>query len=316
MFSKSTLKQSVGWICFVVGIALYVFGYFCINIQSVASRILINIADVLIIGVVVGYLSSVAQWSGVFKKEIQDIVYGHKFIGERKDIEQIWSNVTRQLLKNKFAGIHKDILAAIRGTAIPPDNIISYYEDYDYHIELSWEDREKGLINSCETVTFTLVAESDKEVKLPIKTWTVLYTEGENRTWDKEKIKIEYPKIKVDKESPQIKNNDPIQIDNQLIQESEVLLSGKQRYLVSYTRNKTYYFKDDFFVGFKSQYITKNINVTLCIPEGIRAVFIERGSHAGFTEVKKTKNCIKMALKGVIFPKQGFIFALQEDKSK
>jgi len=313
MFSKYTFKQSVGWICCVLGIAAYVIGYFCLNVESILSRILINIADVLIIGVVVGYLSSVAQWSGVFKKEIQDIVFGHKFIGERKDIEQIWSDVTRQLLKNKFAGIHKDILGAIRATAIPPDNIISYYEDYDYHIELSWVDRKSGLINSCETVTFTLVAESDNEIKLPVKTWTVLYTAGEDLPWDKEKIKIEYPKIKVDKETPQISNNEPIQIDNQLVQESEVLLKGKKRYLVSYTRNKTYYFKDDFFIGFKSQYITKNINVTLCIPDDIRAVFIERGSHAGFTEVKRTKNCIKMALKDVIFPKQGFIFALHED---
>ena len=134
MFSKNTIKKSVGVICALIGISLYIIGYGFMDIQSTASKIIINIADVFIIGVVVGYLSSVAQWAGVFKKEIQDIVFGKKLIGERNDINSIWSNVTKQLLKNKFAPIHEELLCAIRNAAIPSDDTVSYYEDHDSDI--------------------------------------------------------------------------------------------------------------------------------------------------------------------------------------
>lgn len=80
MFSKSTRKKSIGIVCAIVGVCLYIIGYGFLDFNGVAAKITINIADVLVIGFVVGYLSSVAQWAGVFKREIQDIVFGKEFI--------------------------------------------------------------------------------------------------------------------------------------------------------------------------------------------------------------------------------------------
>ncbi|HAP28970.1 MAG TPA: hypothetical protein DCR26_02515 [Porphyromonadaceae bacterium] len=303
MFSKNTIKKSVGVICALIGISLYIIGYGFMDIQSTASKIIINIADVFIIGVVVGYLSSVAQWAGVFKKEIQDIVFGKKLIGERNDINSIWSNVTKQLLKNKFAPIHEELLCAIRNAAIPSDDTVSYYEDHDSDIQLSWYDKAKGLIKSTESITFTLMAESDKEIKLPIKTFTYYKKDSPGKVSD--------PNILVDGKRPTIKHNPPQRQGNQTINSSTVLLKGKKQYLVSYTREKVYDINQDYYIGLKSQYLVRNLTVSLHLPDDIEALFIERGTNLSFITVKKTKNCIKMKLKGVIFPKQGYIFALK-----
>lgn len=63
MFSKFTLKQSIGWMLGLLGLGFYIMGYlFKYNsLYPLASELLLKAADVLIIGVVVGYLTSVAQ---------------------------------------------------------------------------------------------------------------------------------------------------------------------------------------------------------------------------------------------------------------
>lgn len=302
MFSLTTIKKSIGIICAAAGIALYVIGYGFLDLEGVASRIIINIADVLIIGVVVGYLSSVAQWAGVFKREIQNIVFGKEFIGERKDIETIWSNVTKQLIKNRFSEIHKDLLPAIRANALPSDESVSYYEDHDSDITIEWVNRDAGIVKSVEAITFTLTADSEKKITLPIKTSSII---------GKAQNQVSEPTILVDGAKPEYKNNQPIKKGNETEHSSIVFLEGKRQYCVSYTREKKYCIYEDYFIGFRSQYILKNLTVTLNLPEGIEATFIERGTNIRFDTVKNTKDCIKKKLRGVIFPKQGYIFALR-----
>lgn len=302
MFSKRTFKESIGWIILILGIVLYIIGYGFLDINSIASHVIINLADLAIIGVVVGYLSSVAQWSGVFKREIQNIVFGKEFIGKRTDVEEMWNNVTKQLLKNKFSEIHKELLSALKAT-MPNDESVSYYEDHDSDIQIQWIDREKGLVKSTEVINFTLVAESIKEIKLPIKTMTTTRNIGECRVSD--------PKIYVDNVKPQLKINTPHVTSNEIIHSATVSLQGKKQYQVSYTREKTYNINEDYYIGLKSQFLVRNLTVSLQLPDGIEAIFIERGTNIGFQTVKNSKECIKMKLKGVIFPKQGYIFALK-----
>ena len=288
----------------LLGLGFYIVGYlFKYNsLYPLASELLLKAADVLIIGVVVGYLTSVAQWSGIFKREIQDIVFGKEFLSKRNDIENIWHNVTKQMFKFKFADIHRDLLSALRLT-LPGEEDISYYEDHDSDITLEWIDRDKGIVKSIEAITFTLVAESDKRIALPVRTYTLMSGRADGT--------VSNPVILVDGAKPEIKNNQPTKKGNEIHHSSTVFLSGKKQYCVSYTREKTYCIYEDYFIGLKSQFILKNLTVTLNLPDGIEATFIERGTNIGFTDVKNSKCHIKKKLKGVIFPKQGYIFALK-----
>lgn len=302
MFTRDSLKKSLGWLAGLGGIVCYTIAYAFLPQNHVAYSVLLNIADVLVIGVVVGYLSSVAQWSGVFKKDIQDIVMGEKLLGDRKDIESIWENVTKQLLKNKFADIQKPLLTALKNN-LPEEEAISYYEDYDADILVEWRDINAGIITTSETMSFFLVTESKKEFRLPVRTFTV---------GNESDCKIEEPIIEVDGEKAQITTQQQIRNkNNELVNESSVILSGRQRYRVKYTRKKTYNINNDYYIALKSQFLINDISVTLNLPENIEATFIERGTNIDFETVKKTKRCIKMKLKGVIFPKQGYVFALK-----
>ncbi|MBD5219467.1 MAG: hypothetical protein HDS72_04380 [Bacteroidales bacterium] len=304
MFSIESLKRSVGYICAFAGITCYVIAYAACAEGSLAYKILLNIADVLIIGVVVGYLSNVAQWAGVFKKEIQDIVFGKKLVGERKDIEEVWSNVTKQILKNKFADIHKDLLLAMKKN-LPADDAISYYDDYDSDIVIDWVNKEQGIIKTVETMSFFLISETDKEITLPLKTFTI---------GNPSECIVTQPEITVDGKIPTIHHEKQRKDDSgELVDVSFVRLKGKNRYQVRYVREKKYDVNKDYFIGLKSQYLIHDLCVSLTLPDGLDATFIERGTNISFIKVKKEKSYIKMKLKGVIFPQQGYIFALNAE---
>lgn len=107
LLSYNFFRTGVAWIILIVGIGLYAYGYFGINQDSIWKEIVIKIADVLVIGVILGYLSNAAQFLGVFKSDLQDIIYGKEFIKQRKDLDPLWDTLSKQLFKNKFPAIHK-----------------------------------------------------------------------------------------------------------------------------------------------------------------------------------------------------------------
>lgn len=330
MFSRYTFKQSIGWVIAIIGVVLYIIGYFLKfhdsisvditnlnqamefkgtmtlnDVSSICGDIMIKIADVLIIGVVVGYLSGVAQWAGIFKREIQNIVFGKEFLKNRNDIEDIWYNVTKQMFKFKFADIHKDLLKSVKDT-LPNEKSISYYEDYDADITIKWHDIKNHIIEVTETLSFTLVAESEKKFDYKAFTWTTI-----NANIPESEHVISNPVIKVDGKETNVEITDKV-TSGCVGKESKITLEGKKSYNINYSCTKRYDINLDYIVGLKAQFLIRNLTVTLNFPDGIDATFIENGTNRDFDTVKNDKNCIKKRLKGIIFSKQGYIFALKE----
>lgn len=304
MFSWKTIKKSIGIICALVGIACYVIAYAFLQKSSVEYDIVLNIADVLIIGVVVGYLSSVAQWAGVFKKEIQDIVYGKKLVGERKDIEEVWSNVTKQMFKFKFADIHKKMLYALK-EVLPSEEDISYYEDYDADSKIEWVDKDRGIIKCYDNFSMFIVVESDKKFDYTITSWLV---EDENQVNGRSSETLQ---VTVDNKKLSNLKTVSKRVGSEIQRETIIPLSGKKRYFIQYSRVQQYCIFDDYYIAFRAKYITNGLKVSLELPPDIEAIFIERGTMEEFQNVKNSKSHIKKLYKSVIFPKQGYIFALK-----
>ena len=122
-------------------ICLYIVGFFLIDDKSAWSKIAIKVADVLVIGVVLGFITNAAQFIGIFKQDLQDILYGKEFIRQRKDIYPLWENISKELFKNKFPTLHKELLKTINGY-FPKDDV-SYYNDYEIHTSIEWIDKEQ-----------------------------------------------------------------------------------------------------------------------------------------------------------------------------
>ena len=168
LLSYNFFRTGFAWIILIVGIGLYAYGYFGINQDSIWKEIVIKIADVLVIGVILGYLSNAAQFLGVFKSDLQDIIYGKEFIKQRKDLDPLWDTLSKQLFKNKFPAIHKEFLNVIKNYF--PKDEISYYNDYERNTTIEWYDRNYRIIKVTDVVSFDLVAETTDKFSYPIKT--------------------------------------------------------------------------------------------------------------------------------------------------
>ncbi len=102
LLSYNRFRESSAWIILILGMLLYYISYFHIEQPSVWKEILIKIGDVLVIGVILGYLSNAAQFLGIFKQDLQDIVYGKEFLAKRNDIDSLWETVTKILFKTRW----------------------------------------------------------------------------------------------------------------------------------------------------------------------------------------------------------------------
>lgn len=70
ILSTNNFRTGAAWLFLIVGICLYIVGFFLIDDKSAWSKIAIKVADVLVIGVVLGFITNAAQFIGIFKQDL------------------------------------------------------------------------------------------------------------------------------------------------------------------------------------------------------------------------------------------------------
>ena len=65
ILSTNNFRTGAAWLFLIVGVLLYVAGFFFLDAKSVWSIIAIKIADVFVIGVVLGFITNAAQFIGI-----------------------------------------------------------------------------------------------------------------------------------------------------------------------------------------------------------------------------------------------------------
>ncbi|MCM1517368.1 MAG: hypothetical protein NC117_01830 [Pseudoflavonifractor sp.] len=303
IFSIDHLRTSAAWMFLILGIGCYYFGYFQISSDSVWREIVIKIGDVLIIGVILGFVTNAAQFLGIFKKDLQDIIYGKEFLRQRKDITPLWETVSKQMFKEKFPSIHTDFLNVIRGYF--PKDEVSFYNDYETNMTIEWMDKDKGVIKVTDNVSFDLIAESEKEFKYPLKSWLRI---GDDQYQNK------IDNFTVNGKSPNIGQGKTYREDDNICHEHHIPMKGATKYTIKYTRTKIYNINEDYYIGFRAKFIVNRLRVCLDYPDDLDVIFTCRGTQEDFEGVKKSKCCIEKKYKGVILPRQGFIFAIRINK--
>ena len=302
VFSHSNFRTGSAWFFLVIGLLLYYIGYFILSKESIWKEISIKIGDILVIGVILGYLTTAAEMMGIFKRELQNIICGKDFLKNQKDINALWESVSKQMIRDKFPSIHKSFLKVIKGYF--PEKEISYYNDYEVHTTIEWEDRENHIIKVTDNTRFELISETNKEFVYPLKSWIT------------SKLKREYPSIMkeffVNGKAPNIKDEKKYYEGDSYCEEKLIKLKGNLKYEISHRKETIYNLSEDYFIGFRAKYIVNNFRVSLDLPDGIEAIFICRGTQEDFKYVKNDKKSIETTYKGVILPRQGYIFALRE----
>lgn len=306
MFSKDGWKRALGWIALVVGLIAFVTAFIIGEEHSLWYDILMKAGDVLVIGAVVGYLTNTAQFLGIFKKEIQDIVYGKEFLKVRNDLENVWEKVTKEMFKSKFPAINKELMVNIKQTYLPVENKI-YYNDYTTTIELEWADKERNIIKVRHHVNFEMIAESTNKITFPLKSWIDI--DGLDNT----DYSVSVSDYKVNDEPAKIVSTTNEIRGKQHYFEQVVELKGDNKYEISKVIEKKYSLDKDFTIGFRALYIINKMTVNFKCPNDINFMFYSRGTIDEFKVLSETKDSFTRKYKGIIFKNQGYIIALSKN---
>lgn len=305
LLSYKTFRGGSAWIILIIGIFLYYLGYFHVTPNTIWKEIVIKVADVLVIGVILGYLSNAAQFLGVFKQDLEDIIYGKQFLKKRNDIANLWENVSLQMFKEKFPAISKELLTTIKNSYLPL-NEVSYYHDYKVIIELSWADDEHNFIIAKDTINFDLIADSTNSFRLPLGSW--VNVEGLNEGDYYTRVLDYQVNGKPAKKVEETNTYDPK--THIFKHEYIVELSGATKYEITKVREKKYLFDKDFDICFRAKYLVNKLNVQIRYPDDLAVCFISRGTTEDFKDVNSSKGHLEKQYKGIILPRQGYVFAL------
>lgn len=308
LFSIKNWKESSACIFLIIGIIAYASAYFLIEDKTIIWReILLKIGDILVIGVILGYLTNVSKLLGIFKSELQDIVYAKEFLKERKDVDKIWETVSKEMFKSKFPAVHKELLTMIK--SYMPIKNVSYYENYNVSIDLSWADKTKKLIRVKNSIDFDLIAENKDSFSFPLKSWidvtglekTDYYVKAMNYTVNNEQAHLL-------SEKSDVKNG---------IHEYEynIELKGDTKYEISKVIEKQYSIEKDYTICFQAQYMVNKLTVEIFFPDDIQVAFIPRGTLKEYNKMNTPSNNLKRVFKGLLLPKQGYVIALREKNS-
>ena len=303
ILSTNNFRTGAAWLLLIVGICLYAVGFFYFSEDSVESKIAIKVADVFVIGVVLGFVTNAAQFIGIFKQDLQDIIYGKEFVKQRKDIYPLWENLSKELFKNKFPTLHKELLKTVNGY-LPKDEV-SFYNDYEIHTSIEWGDEGKGIIKVTDKVAFDLISETTDKIPYPIKAWTTIK--------NKQEYTNKITQITVNGNKPDELNyiGEKRDVEGSLCQEQQLILQGNTKYEIKYIRERIYNIDEDYYIGFRAKYIVNKLRVCLDLPDGIDAIFTCRGTQNDFEDVNNSNNRIEKRYRGIVLPRQGYIFALK-----
>lgn len=262
-----------------------------------------KITDIVVIGVIWAMIVDGGQLMGVFKRELEVLLYGEEFMAEGLKLDKIWYNLSRKLCKEKFGDLQPKLFETLR-KYFPKDKC--YYERYDFHTTIAWEDdstRERMRVT--DTVTIVLAPDDDAAFTHKITVRTPIA--------DRLRYSSEIREMKI--------NSEPWNVEGKYDNNGtnggwsrniyELSLGGKNKYKIEYTRVSTYSFNDDNCKGVIAQYIVKNMTVSLTLPDGLEAFFVDGGTLHGFEDVRQgDQRRIEKKSKGIILPHQGYMFVL------
>lgn len=120
-------------------------------------------ATAMLSGGVFAWLTKVAQINGVFKTELESVIYSERHALNRKDVGELWVGVTRALHNDSFKGIEDKIYAAIKSSYLPTNKDF-YYENLERTVQVSVVDKAKQIIEIELSFSGILVPDKAKAV--------------------------------------------------------------------------------------------------------------------------------------------------------
>jgi|GEM_PF-4779591 len=113
----------------------------------------------LLSGGLFAWLTKTAQLQGVFRRDLEGVIYSERHALVRKDVDKLWVAVTRALHNDAFREIEEKIYQAIRLTYLPTNKDF-YYRGVERDVEVELVDPDKQVIEV--TILFQAILVPDR----------------------------------------------------------------------------------------------------------------------------------------------------------
>ena len=313
IFSSKTFKVALGWILFLGSLAMLICGYSLeLNKNGFLYLFLTNVGQVIFISVLFSFLSTSAEFYGMFRKMLEEVLYTPGYIKKRVDIEDIWERTSEALFNSKFPTISHSFLDAIKRYYIPI-NEINFYNDYRVIIEIDWLDDERKWLKLIYNVDFELHAVNEKQFDFESRSWTNITDQEKLNTEEGTSFfttKTEIKEYFVDE-----KPVEPVKVSEEVREEDKVetfkiALSGKKSYKIKQVIEKTMCIEVDNYCSFNCKWLVNNMNVQVFYPENMNVNFVSKGTAEDFKFVNKRSGFLQYEYKGLILRSQGYLIIL------
>lgn len=288
------------WILIALGIfILYMSSWDSFNIyfQDILEK---SGLAVLSSGVFASVLKSL-QFTGIFKKEIEKIVLGTKFIENRNDLPKLWRKVSRSLYNKKFPMISEELENIILNNYFPTDHPY-YYNDFRYTLDIE-ELTSDNVIKFTQNFSFEVVlAKGENEAILDG------YFKIEKKPELKELIN-EREFFKIDGENYLKKvDKTPFEDEFEKGYTFKISVKNKSRFRVETKERREYCIDEDNYKIFRVSKITKEMDVSISYPKNMNVSFFNVGLVNSFERVhiEHKRKISRVHKKGLILPYQGF----------
>lgn len=301
-------KQSIPVILLIIGISFFIFFSFDpLGIEQSYNhwyKFLYGLSNVVVMSALVSFLVDSVEFMGVFKRALEDIIYDSKFLKKRKDIEDIWTKVSKELFKSKFPQISDSLMKAVKRYYEPGDGLkLTYYNDYVNTYTLKLDQNDKNILYIENEISFTLNVEDKDDFVFPMTSWTCVSKENQDQAT------LECNPVIVNGKPEKAEVSKPTYENGMVRYDHKLKLGGATEYKIKQTINKKCNLKEDNYIGFKARWLVNNMRVQVFFPKELDILFVNRGVMGEYSS--KEKDCFReYEYKGLILKHQGYILTI------
>lgn len=233
---------------------------------------------------------------------VSKTVYHPTFLEHRKDLENVWRQVTEVLYKSRFKDISERIAKKVLEEYFPVDDNF-YYDEFQEIVEITFCDTEKIFVHSKETISLTIKPiDETQKVKWKYSTDVLKSAKDTRASVEMLKLEINGTNRMADCPASQASTDGKC-----LSQEFTFELEGKEKYKVLMEMKRIYDPAVDTVRDFVAGRFVNSPELQVKFPEELFLKFQPVGTRGDAYHNKSTfENVIWNVYEDLIFPNQGY----------
>ncbi len=249
-----------------------------------------------------------SQFEELFTEAVRHVIYSKEHLDERKDIYNIWVNVSNSLFRHKFPDITSDMFKSLKENYLPVED--EFYFEYLSLDSTYLHTEESNYVKVINTVKAEIVADDPDGIPFEFFWDLKIPIDDNNRTsYCLEEITINNKTISDPMSSEYLVIN---RLDDRLKVAFKIQLTetGRTTYEIKRRETLVYNIKNDSITGYKAIWIYKKFNVRIEYPEDLDAIWISSGVLKDWNPPRisvENKRIIDTTYDGIIFKNQGFV---------